>query len=141
MNTIKRAAMVAAITCVGALSASRAPADIISNPTNTDSFVYLSGASQGGQQTQFVGQTFSAPITGTVTDFQFTLNSSTITSLYGAVYAWDGSKPSTLLWQSPDIWNWIRTKWRRSFRLLAHWSRRNARPDLCGLSEHLRHSK
>jgi len=103
MNTIKRAAMVAAITCVGALSASRAPADIISNPTNTDSFVYLSGASQGGQQTQFVGQTFSAPITGTLTDFQFTLNSSTITSLYGAVYAWDGSKPSTLLWQSPVI--------------------------------------
>jgi hypothetical protein len=25
----------------------------------------------------------------------------TVTSLYGAVYAWDGSKPSTLLWQSP----------------------------------------
>jgi hypothetical protein len=63
--------------------------------------VYLSGALQGGQQTQFVGQTFSASTTGVLTDFQFTLNSSTITSLYGAVYAWDGSKPSTLLWQSP----------------------------------------
>jgi hypothetical protein len=103
MNTIKRAAAVAAIACVAALSASRAPAGIISNPTNNDSFVYLSGASQGGQQTQFVGQTFSAPTTGTLTDFQFTLNSSTIPSLYGAVYAWDGSKPTTLLWQSPVI--------------------------------------
>jgi hypothetical protein len=103
MNTIKRATAVGAIACVAALSASRAPADVISNPTNTDSFLYLSGALQGGQQTQFVGQTFTASITGTLTDFQFTLNSSTITSLYGAMYAWDGSKPSTLLWQSPVI--------------------------------------
>src|SRR5215207_10570335 len=53
--------------------------------------------------TQFAGQTFAASITGALTDFQFILNSSTITSLYGAVYAWDGSKPSTLLWQSPVI--------------------------------------
>jgi hypothetical protein len=101
MNSIKRAAAVAAIACAAALGASPARADVISNPTNTDSLLYLSGALQGGQQTQFVGQTFSASITGVLTDFQFTLNSSTITSLYGAVYAWDGSKPSTLLWQSP----------------------------------------
>jgi hypothetical protein len=99
MNSIKTAAAVAAIAWV----ASPASADVISNPTNTDSFLYLSGALQGGQQTQFVGQTFTASITGTLTDFQFTLNSSTIASLYGAVYAWDGSKPSTLLWQSPLI--------------------------------------
>ena len=103
MNSIKRAAAVATIAWVAAIGASPASADVISNPTNTDSFVYLSGALQGGQQTQFVGQTFSAPITGALTDFQFTLNSSTITSLYGAVYAWDGSKPTTLLWQSPVI--------------------------------------
>ena len=103
MNSIKRAAAVAAIACVAVLGASPAPADVISNPTNTDSFLYLSGALQGGPQTQFVGQTFAALITGVLTDFQFTLNSSTITSLYGAVYAWDGSKPSTLLWQSPVI--------------------------------------
>lgn len=103
MNSIKTAAAVAAIACVAALSASSASADVISNPTNTDSFLYLSGALQGGQQTQFVGQTFTASITGALTDFQFTLNSSTIASLYGAVYAWDGSKPSTLLWQSPVI--------------------------------------
>jgi len=103
MNSIKRAAAVATIAWVAAIGAFPASADVISNPTNTDSFVYLSGALQGGQQTQFVGQTFSAPITGALTDFQFTLNSSTITSLYGAVYAWDGSKPTTLLWQSPVI--------------------------------------
>lgn len=103
MNSIKRAAAVATIAWVAAIGASPASADVISNPTNTDSFVYLSGALQGGQQTQFVGQTFNAPITGALTDFQFTLNSSTITSLYGAVYAWDGSKPTTLLWQSPVI--------------------------------------
>ena len=103
MNSIKRAAAVATIAWVAAIGASPASADVISNPANTDSFVYLSGALQGGQQTQFVGQTFNAPITGALTDFQFTLNSSTITSLYGAVYAWDGSKPTTLLWQSPVI--------------------------------------
>jgi hypothetical protein len=103
MNSIKRAAAVATIAWVAAIGASPTSADVISNPTNTDSFVYLSGALQGGQQTQFVGQTFNAPITGALTDFHFTLNSSTITSLYGAVYAWDGSKPTTLLWQSPVI--------------------------------------
>jgi hypothetical protein len=103
MNSIKRAAAVAAIACVAALGASSASADVISNPTNTDSLLYLSGAPVGGQQTQFVGETFTAPIAGALTNFQFTLNSSTITSLYGAVYAWDGSKPTALVWQSPVI--------------------------------------
>ena len=69
MNSIKRAAAVAAIACVAALGASPARADVISNPTNTDSLAYLSGALQGGQQTQFVGQTFSASITGTLVSF------------------------------------------------------------------------
>ena len=56
MNSIKRAAAVATIAWVAAIGAFPASADVISNPTNTDSFVYLSGALQGGQQTQFVGQ-------------------------------------------------------------------------------------
>lgn len=103
MNSFERVAAIAAAACVVALGASPASADFISNPTNSDSFLYLSGSLQGGQQTQFVGQTFTASITGTLTAFQFTLNSSTINSLYGAVYAWDGSKPTTLLWQSPVI--------------------------------------
>ena len=99
MKSIKRAGL-AAIACAAALSASPASAVVISNPTNNDSLLYLSGALQGGQQTQFVGQTFTASITGVLTNFQLTLNTSTIKSLYGAVYAWDGSKPTTLLWQS-----------------------------------------
>lgn len=95
---------VAALSVAGFLAHSvPASADVISNPANTDSLPYLSGASVGGQQTQFVGQTFTASVTGALTDFQFTLNSSTIPSIYGAVYAWDGSKPTTLLWQSPVV--------------------------------------
>ena len=104
MKSIKRAAAVAATACIVALSASPASAVVISNPTNTDSFLYLSGAGTGGgRQTQFVGETFSSPIAGVLTDFQFTLNSSTLPTLYGAVYTWDGSKPATLLWQSPVV--------------------------------------
>ena len=61
------------------------------------------GTGTGGQQTQFIGQTFNASISGALTDFQFTLRSSNIASLFGAVYAWDGSKPTTLLWQSPNV--------------------------------------
>ena len=104
MKSIKRAAAVAATACIVALSASPASAVVISNPTNTDSFLYLSGAGTGGgRQTQFGGETFTAPIAGMLTDFQFTLNSSTLPTLYGAVYTWDGSKPATLLWQSPVV--------------------------------------
>jgi hypothetical protein len=103
MNSIKAAAAVAAITCIAALSASPASAVVISNPVNNYNNGPLSGAPIGGQQTQFMGETFTAPVTGALTNFQFTLNNSTITSLYGAVYAWDGSKPTTLLWQSPVI--------------------------------------
>ncbi|MDN3275907.1 PEPxxWA-CTERM sorting domain-containing protein [Frankia sp. RB7] len=95
---------VAGLSVAGFLAhAMPASADVISNPTNNDSLLYLSGASVGGQQTQFVGQTFTASITGVLTDFQFTLNSSTIPSLYGAVYAWDGSKATAFLWQSPVV--------------------------------------
>jgi hypothetical protein len=104
MKNIRTTAAVAAIACLAALSAVPASAAVISNPTNTDSFVYLSGAGTGGgQQTQFVGETFTAPISGAVTNFQFTLNSSALPSLYGAIYAWDGSQPTTLLWQSPVV--------------------------------------
>jgi hypothetical protein len=104
MNGIKTAATAAAIACLVALSVAPASADVVSNPTNTYSFLYLSGAGTGGgRQTQFVGETFSAPITGALTDFQFTLNSSALPSLYGAVYAWNGSQPTTLLWQSSVV--------------------------------------
>lgn len=103
MNRIKTCAAVVAIAGLAVFSASVASAEVINNPTNTYGFSSLSGALIGGQQTQFVGETFTAPVTGALTDFQFTLNRSTITSLYGAVYAWDGAKPTALLWQSPVI--------------------------------------
>jgi|WetSurMetagenome_2_1015567.scaffolds.fasta_scaffold240752_1 hypothetical protein len=104
MKSIKTAAAVAAITCLAALSASPASAVVISNPINNYNNGPLAGAPlQGGNQTQFIGETFIAPITGALTDFQFTLNSSTIGLLYGAVYLWDGSKPTTKLWQSPTV--------------------------------------
>lgn len=44
----------------------------------------------------------------------------------------------TALAKSGDVWNWIRTKRRRSFRFLAHGDKRYARPDLRGVSEYLR---
>ena len=133
MNSIKTAAAVAAITCIAALRASPASAVVISNPVNNYNNGPLSGAPIGGQQTQFMGETFTAPITGALTDFQFTLNNSTITSLYGAVYAWDGSRPTTMLWQSPVISG----NGARSSRLLAHWTQRHAGPDICGVPEHV----
>jgi hypothetical protein len=103
MNNVETAAAVA-IALLAAVSVSSASADIISNPVSNYPFQSLAGAPlQGGQQTQFVGETFTAPITGTLTDFQFVLGSSSIASVYGAVYAWDGSKPTTILWQSPAV--------------------------------------
>lgn len=105
MNGIRTAALAAAVTFLAAPSASPALADVISNSVNTDSFLYLSGQNVGGQGTQYVGETFTAPISGALTDFKFTLNSSTITSVYGAVYAWNDTTktPTTLLWQSPNV--------------------------------------
>ena len=104
MKMIKTAAAVAALAWVAAVSVSPASADVISNPSNGYSFPYLAAAGiGGGQQTQYIGQTFTSPISGQLTDFQFTLNSSTITSLYGAVYEWTGSGLGSMLWQSPTV--------------------------------------
>jgi hypothetical protein len=102
MKMIKTAAAVAALAWVAAVNVSPASADVISNPSNGYSFPYL-GTGTGGQQTQYIGQTFTTPISGALTDFQFTLNSSTITSLYGAVYEWTGSGLGAMLWQSPTV--------------------------------------
>ena len=102
MKRIKTAAGAAVIAWVASIGVSPALAEVISNPVNGYNFAYL-GTGTGGQQTQFIGQTFTAPTAGALTDFQFTLNSSSIASLYGAVYAWDGSKPTTLLWQSQVV--------------------------------------
>jgi hypothetical protein len=101
MNKFKTAAAVAVVTCMAALGAAPASAATISNPINNYSFPYLgSPGAGGGQQTYTIGETFTAPVTGSLTDFQFTIGNSSISQLYGAVYLWDGSKPSTLLWKS-----------------------------------------
>jgi len=69
----------AAALSVASFLALTAPAvaDVIRNPTNTYGFSYL----VAGGQTQFVGETFTAPVTGSLTDFKFTLNSSNLASL------------------------------------------------------------
>ncbi|MBN8991008.1 MAG: PEP-CTERM sorting domain-containing protein [Rhizobiales bacterium] len=102
MKSIKTFVAAAAIAWAALLSASPASAVVISN-TNGNYLGTVLGDGTGGQQVRYIGQTFSAPITGQLTDFQFTLTSSTMPSVFGAVYAWDGSKPTTLLWQSSII--------------------------------------
>lgn len=85
------------------LVAGAANADTISNPKNSYSLGNLCGSLIGGCQTQFIGESFSAPITGQLTNLQFTLNSSTLQSLYAVVYTWNGSTPGTELWRSSTV--------------------------------------
>ena len=99
MNRIGKTTL-AALTGLAALGATQAGAATIANPTNSYSFPYLSGSLTGGNQTQYIGETFTAPITGDLTDFQFTLNTSSLQSVYGVVYAWNGTNPTTELWRS-----------------------------------------
>lgn len=89
-----------ALTCLMALGATTAGADTVANPTNTYSAPNLSGDLTGGNQTQYFGETFTAPITGNLTSFQLTLNTSSLQSLYGVVFAWDGTNPTTELYRS-----------------------------------------
>lgn len=102
MNRIGKKTIAATI-CWAALGATPGGADTISNPTNTYSFPNLSGSLTGGNQTQYIGETFTAPITGDLTNFQFTLNTSNLTSVYGVVFGWDGTNPTTELWRSSVI--------------------------------------
>ncbi|UAJ10084.1 PEPxxWA-CTERM sorting domain-containing protein [Polymorphobacter megasporae] len=99
MNRIVKATF-AALTCFGAVVAAPASADTIANPANSYGSPYLSGSLTGGNQTQYFGETFTAPISGNLTDFQFTLNTSTLQSVYGIVFAWDGTGPTTELYRS-----------------------------------------
>jgi hypothetical protein len=93
----------AALIYLAAISTTPASAVTIANPTNTLGLEYLSGSLTGGNQTQYIGQTFTAPITGNLTDFQFTLNQSDLQSLYGVVFAWNGTSPTTELWRSAVV--------------------------------------
>jgi len=104
MKSIKTAAAAAAIICSALATPASAATVVADNPVNTYNFTTL-GDGSGGNQTQFVGETFTSPLNGLLTDFQFTLNTSSLNKVYGAVYAWDGSKPTSLLWQSQVISN------------------------------------
>ncbi len=86
-----------------AFTAASANAETISNPTNNYSLGNLSGSLTGGNQTQYIGESFTASITGELTDFQFTLNTSDLQSLYAVVYAWNGTGPGAELWRSATI--------------------------------------
>ena len=97
MNPIKVA--LAAVASLSALSAVPAGAVTINNPTNSYGFAYLTG----GTGTAYVGQTFTSPIAGNLTNFQFTLNTSTLGSLYGVVFGWDGANPTQELWRSSVV--------------------------------------
>jgi hypothetical protein len=92
-----------AATAALAFVATSAGAATVSNPGNTYNYGPLSGSLTGGNQVQYIGQSFTAPVTGTLTNFQFTLNQSNLTSLYAVVYTWNGSTPGTQLWQSGNI--------------------------------------
>lgn len=102
MNRYVKSA-IAGLALLVAGNAITAGAVTIANPANTAGLEYLSGSLTGGNQVQYFGQTFTAPIAGNLTNFQFTLNSSTLQSLYGVVYAWNGTAPTTELWRSSVI--------------------------------------
>ena len=92
--------MLVALALAGAVDATPAGAVTIANPTNTYGLPNLSGELTGGNQTQYIGETFTTPIGGMLTDFQFTLNTSTLQSVYGIVFDWDGTKPTKELYRS-----------------------------------------
>jgi hypothetical protein len=102
MNRIGKTT-IAALAFLAAFGATPAVADTISNPANTYSFPNLSGSLTGGNQTQYIGETFTAPISGDLTNFQFTLNTSSLQSLYGVVFGWNGISPTPELWRSSSI--------------------------------------
>lgn len=102
MEPIGKASL-GALICLAALGATPAGAVTIANPTNSYGSPYLSGNLQGGNQTQYFGETFTAPIAGRLTNFQFTLNTSSLQSVYGIVFGWDGTRPTDELYRSAIV--------------------------------------
>lgn len=105
MNLVQKTT-IAALAAFAAFSAAPASAVTISNPTGGyPAFGPLSGAPfVGGAQTQYVGQTFTTPISGQLTNLQFTLLAgSSLPSLYAVVYAWNGSTPGAEIWRSSTV--------------------------------------
>jgi hypothetical protein len=107
MNRIEKSALAVSML-FATFGATAGHADTIANPVNNYAFPALSGALVGGQQTQRIGQTFTSPITGSLTNFEFTLTSSSLQALMGSVYAWDVAaiRPvSQALWTSGTVAN------------------------------------
>jgi hypothetical protein len=97
--------------CAAVLAVSAVPAnatEVISQSLNNYSYGSLCAMPYqgGGCQTTSIGESFTASITGQLTNFQFTVNSGNLAKLVGQVYTLDGSGvPGTLLWQSDVVTN------------------------------------
>ena len=91
---------------VVAFGAGSAHAQTVSNPNSGSSVGPLCGwPYQGGAcQTVFIGESFAAPATGSLTNLQFTLLSgSTLTSVQAFVFALNGPLATTFV-PGPEIW-------------------------------------
>lgn len=100
-----------AAAAIAAFGASSANAQTVSNPNSGSTVAPLCGwPYQGGAcQTVFIGQSFTAPASGSLTNLQFTLLSgSTLTSVQAFLFALDGSLATTFtpgaeLWRSAAV--------------------------------------
>lgn len=97
--------MSAAAAATLAFGTGSANAVTISQPIDSYDQPSLCGATTGGCQTVYWGETFTAAITGQLTDLQFTLGSSSaLGALYATVYAWNGSAiTGPALWTSTNV--------------------------------------
>ena len=106
-------AILLAAAAVATFGAGAANAETISNPNGGSSVSPLCGwPYQGGAcQTVFIGESFSAPVTGNLTNLQFTLMSGgTLQSVQAIVYALNGPLTTTFtpgaeLWRSAAVSN------------------------------------
>jgi hypothetical protein len=101
----KKLLLSAAAAAALASGAGSANAVTISQPVDSYDQPSLCGATTGGCQTVYWGETFTAAITGQLTDLQFKLGpSSDLGSLYATVYAWNGTKiTGSALWTSANV--------------------------------------
>lgn len=94
--------------CAAVLAFAAVPANAsvtISQPVNSYNQPSLCGDTTGGCQTVYMGETFTAAITGQLTNLQFTLGpSSALGSVYATVYAWNGTTiTGSALWKSANV--------------------------------------
>ena len=103
--------LLAAAAALSALGAGSAHAQTVSNPNGGSSVAPLCGwpYQGGGCQTVFIGESFTAPATGNLTNLQFTLSGdSTLTSVQAFIFALNGPLATTFvpgaeLWRSAAV--------------------------------------